>query len=149
MMSSDQKALEEIDQLVQNLYSSICFNKGEKPPLDNLKKVMLPDAKMMNNDGETPRVWTPEEYIKRWHEMLANHQFESFHEIEIAHKTEIFGKIAHRFSTYETKLNLDDSEPYAKGINSIQLIKIGPSWFVTSIIWNNQTDDRRIPQKYL
>ncbi len=81
--------------------------------------------------------------------MLANRQFESFHEIEISHQTGLFGKIAHRFSTYEAKLNLDDPEPYAMGINSIQLIKIGPSWFVTCMVWNNQTDDRRIPPKCL
>jgi len=73
----------------------------------------------------------------------------SFSEREVAERTEIFGKIAHRFSTYEARFNPDDPEPLAIGINSIQFIKVGDSWHVSSLIWNDEGEDRKIPEKYI
>ena len=148
-MSNYEKEMQAINQLIADLYSSICFEKGERPPLEILRRVFISDGKMINNDGDAPLIRTAEEYIARFNEMLASGQFESFHELEMSHKTDLFGKIAHRFSTYETRLSLDDPEPYSIGINSIQLIKIGQSWFISCMVWNNQTDDRKIPEQYL
>ncbi len=147
-MSDYQKEMEAIDRLIADLYSSICFEKGEQPPLDILSRVFMPGGKMINNDGKEPLILTAEEYIARFKEILASGRFESFHEVEIAHKTDWFGKIAQRFSTYETRFSLDDPAPYSMGINSIQLIKIGPSWFISCMVWNNQTDERKIPKEY-
>ena len=148
-MNDYEQKIKEINQLIDDLYSSICFEEGEQPPLEILRRVFIPGGKMINNDDDTPRILTVEEYIDRFNEIVASGKFKSFHEIEISHKTDLFGKIAHRFSTYETRLSLDEAEPYSMGINSIQLIKIGPSWFISSMVWNNQTDNRKIPEQYL
>jgi len=148
-MSEQTKEIEAINQLIADLYSSICFEKGQTPPLDTLRRVFMLGGKMMNNDGDAPLVWTVDEYIERFKGIIANGKFQSFHEVEIAHTTELFGKIAHRFSTYETRLSLEDEKPYSVGINSIQLIKIGSDWRITCMTWNNQTDECRIPAKYL
>jgi hypothetical protein len=62
--------------------------------------------------------------------------------------TDLFGSIAQRFSTYEARFDRNAKEPFAVGINSIQLIETGGSWKVASLVWNNQTDEMKIPAVY-
>jgi hypothetical protein len=61
----------------------------------------------------------------------------------------MFAGIAHRFSTYEAKLDPSAAEPFSVGINSIQFIKTGGQWRVTCMVWNDQTETDRIPPQYL
>ncbi len=68
--------------------------------------------------------------------------------MEIHEVTEVFGKIAHRFSTYALFIN-EQNDPVSKGINSIQLIKESNLWKVSSMLWNDQTTTLSIPEKYL
>ncbi len=48
-----------------------------------------------------------------------------FFETEIGRVTERFGLIAHAFSAYESKRSVSDAEPFARGINSFQLMSDG------------------------
>ena len=80
---------------------------------------------------------------------IAQGQVRSFLERELCHRTEVFGKVAHRFSTYETRFDRDAEEPFSVGSNTIQFVQRGRTWRVCSIAWNDQTGDRRIPDRYL
>jgi hypothetical protein len=77
------------------------------------------------------------------------YQSEGFWEREIWGRTERFGGIAHRFSTYESRLNSADSEPVAFGINSIQLAQFEGRWWIVSVIWDHQRPEQPIPSRYL
>jgi hypothetical protein len=68
-----------------------------------------------------------------------------FLEREISHRMELFGRVAQRFSTYEARFDRKAKEPFAVGINSTQRIETGGSWKVASLVWNNQTDELKIP----
>jgi hypothetical protein len=92
---------------------------------------------------------TIDQFVDAIDQQLSAGSLKSFSEREIAAKTEIFGKIAHRFSTYEARFDPDDAEPLSIGINSIQLIKVEDSWLVSSIAWNDETEDRKIQERYL
>jgi len=96
-------------------------------------------------DGATPTVMSPEEYAKR-----AGPNFEKnpFYENEIASKTEAFGTITHIFSTYESHRAIGD-KPFARGINSFQLVKVGNQWKVMTILWDAERPGNPIPEKYL
>ena len=104
---------------------------------------------MIRNDGNSSEIMTVDDFLKSYSERINDGTIKSFYEGEISHITEIFGTIAHRFSTYETKFELTNPEPFNIGINSIQYIKIGKNWKISSIVWNNQNDKLRIPDKYL
>ena len=103
-------------------------------------------TRIMNQQGF---VENADQIIESYKERIADGAIKSFYEGELNHITEIFGTIAHRFSTYETKFDLDNSEPFSIGINSIQFMKIKNNWKISSIVWNNQNDELRIPDKYL
>ena len=146
---NQQNDLKLIDNLTAELYKSICFEVDNRPQVERLKKLFIPTANMIRNDSDSPEVMTVDDFIKSYSERIADGTIKSFYEGELNHITEIFGTIAHRFSTYETKFDLDNPEPFSIGINSIQYIKIGENWKISSIVWNNQSDTNKIPDKYL
>lgn len=141
--------LKLINDLTLELYNSICFEIGSVPPVENLKDILLPSAKMIRNSEESPDIMTVDDFIISYKERIADGTIKSFYEGELNNITEIFGKIAHRFSTYETKFDLTVDKPFAIGINSIQYVKIDNYWKISSIVWNNQSNDLRIPPNYL
>ena len=141
--------LKLIDDLTSELYNAICFKVGSHPPVEKLKELFIPTANMIRNDDASPEIMTVDDFIKSYTERISDGTIKSFYEGELNHITEIFGTVAHRFSTYETKFDLENSEPFSIGINSIQYIKIGENWKISSIVWNNQNDTNKIPEKYL
>ena len=96
-------------------------------------------------DGATATAMTPEEYSKR---VAPNFEKNPFYENEIASKVESFGNIAHIFSTYESHRAPGD-KPFARGINSFQLVKVGNQWKVMTILWDAEREGNPIPEKYL
>jgi hypothetical protein len=44
---------------------------------------------------------------------------------------------------------LNDPKPFARGINSFQLIHDGKRWWVLTIFWEGERPDNPIPQKYI
>ena len=146
---NQQNNLKLIDNLTSELYSAICFEIGGRPSVERLKEIFIPTANMIRNDATSPEIMTVDNFIKSYTERISNGTIKSFYEGELEHITEIFGKIAHRFSTYETKFDLDNPEPFSIGINSIQFVKISEIWKISSIVWNNQNDTNKIPGKYL
>jgi hypothetical protein len=95
--------------------------------------------------GSNPAVMTPEEYEKR---AGANFQKTAFYESEVSHRIETFGNIAHVFSTYESR-HAPGEEPFARGINSFQLIKTDSGWKIMTILWDTEREANPLPQKYL
>ena len=95
--------------------------------------------------GSSPAVMTPEEYEKR-----AGATFEkaAFYESEVSHRVETFGNIAHVFSTYESR-RAPGEKPFARGINSFQLIKTESGWKIMTILWDTEREGNPLPAKYL
>ena len=62
---------------------------------------------------------------------------------------EAFGNIAHVFSTYESKHAKDDAKPFARGINSMQLLRDGDRWWLVTIFWDSEKPSNPIPSEYL
>jgi hypothetical protein len=96
-------------------------------------------------EGPSATVLTPDDYAKR-----AGTSFEknAFYESETARRAEMFGNIAHVFSTYESR-RAPGEKPFARGINSFQLVKIGSEWKVMTILWDAEREGNPIPEKYL
>ena len=140
--------LQLLNQTVKELYGTISFEKGRKPDLAKMKSLFIPDAKLVNNNGPKPIVLTVDQFRAVHLDRLLSGIIMSFEEKEVCHVTEIFGKIAHRFSTYETRFDLSDPRPFRVGINSIQFVKQGDHWLVASLVWNDQTERLKIPRKY-
>jgi hypothetical protein len=95
--------------------------------------------------GTEPRVLTVEEYVQL---AGANFQKGGFYESEVARRVESFGSIVQVFSTFESRHSLIE-KPFARGINSIQLVKVRKQWKVMTILWDVERLGVSMPAKYL
>jgi hypothetical protein len=140
-----------IDAIIAAVYDVISGPAGKKRDWNRMRSLFAPGARLIatgsrQSGGFGSRVLTVEDYIERSTPLLEK---EGFFESELARRTEIFGQIAHVFSTYQSKHNADDPKPFARGINSFQLMNDGQRWWVMTIFWQGETEQSPLPEKYL
>lgn len=93
-----------------------------------------------------PHVLDVDGYIARVRDYFDKN---GFFETEIARRTEQFGRIAHVWSTYESRHSPEDPEPFMRGINSIQLFHDEERWWIVTIYWQHESSGQPIPVEYL
>ncbi|WP_260703054.1 hypothetical protein [Edaphobacter flagellatus] len=141
-----------IDAIVNALYAVISGPKGQARDWDRMRSLFLPDAHLIPSraDRNTHRadavVLTIDGYIERASPTMAAN---GFFERGIHNTVQQFGNIAHVWSTYESRHNADDAMPFARGINSIQLLKSGSRYYVVEVLWDAETPATPIPAEYL
>ncbi|HLF84166.1 MAG TPA: hypothetical protein VI837_08335 [Blastocatellia bacterium] len=140
-----------IDSIVAALYDVISGPAGKKRDWDRMRSLFVPGARLIptgkRQSGEIgSRVLTVEDYINGSAKSLEEN---GFFEKEIARRTESFGSIAHVFSSYDSRRKSDDAKPFARGINSIQLMNDGKRWWIVTVFWQGEGPDNPLPDKYL
>ena len=58
-------------------------------------------------------------------------------------------RIAHVWSTYESRYAKDEAKPFQRGINSIDLIFDGKRWSILTIYWEAEDAAHPLPAEYL
>jgi hypothetical protein len=141
-----------IDAIITAAYDSISGPAGEKRNWERERSLyypgarLIPTAKAGENEDLAPQILDVDGFIARVESFFAGH---GFYEKEIARRTEQFGHIAHVWSTYESRHNADDPEPFMRGINSIQLFHDGNRWWIVTIYWQQESSVDPIPEKYV
>lgn len=137
-----------INKAVNDAYASICFKKGEQPRYDDIRKAFIPKAQLINFRSDSAQVTNLEQFIYLYRTVVEGDSLQSFYEKELYGRTEQFGKIAERISTYKTTLTAK-TVMYERGVNSFQLIKTPAGWKVSSIIWDVEKKGLPVPEYYL
>jgi hypothetical protein len=134
-----------IDSVIKAVYETISGPAGTPRDWVRFKALFADGARLIPVRVAGPAVSTPDEYAER-----AKPIFEKagFYETELARKLETFGNIAHAFSTYESR-HAPGEKPFARGINSFQLVKTGDTWKVMTILWDSERPANPLPEKYL
>ena len=119
------KDVESVDAIIAALYNVISGPAGEARNWNRMRSLFLSEGKLVATavrpTGEVvKRVLTVEEYINSNGPVLEKN---GFFEKEIHRKQEVYGHIAHCFSTYEARRTAADAEPFMRGIN-LSLIHI-------------------------
>lgn len=148
---ADPKDVATVEAIIAAVYDVISGPAGRKRDWDRMRSLFIDGARLIpavkRSTGEvTPRVMTVEDFIDVSGPALENN---GFFEKEIARKTEAFGSIVHVFSTYASRRNANDARPFARGINSFQLMNDRKRWWIVTIFWQAETPDNPIPTKYL
>ncbi len=144
--------VESIDAIIAALYDVISGPAGQQRDWDRMRSLFTPQARLMPvstpPEGAAAQVQylSMEDYITRAEPILVER---GFFEREIGRVTERWERIAHVFSTYDSRWTAEDPEPFSRGINSIQLMWDGTRWWITNIMWFGVGADVNIPPKYL
>lgn len=141
--------VKSMDAVISAAYDSISGPAGQKRDWDRFRSLFVPGARLIPavaaSGGATARVFSVDDYIQRSTPGLER----GFFEHEIARKTDAFGNIAQVFSTYESRHAASDAAPFARGINSFQLLKDGDRWWIVTIYWDSERPGNPIPEQYL
>jgi hypothetical protein len=139
------------DAIVRALYDVISGDAATPRNWDRMRSLFHPEARLIPagraQDGSYRiRVMTLAEWIAGAEPYFAR---EGFYERELAFRSERFGQIVHRFSTYDSRHAASDTAAFARGINSIQLFNDGKRWWVMNIMWDAERPGLTIPGQYL
>lgn len=147
---ADPVDVESIDAIVAAVYDVISGDAGEARDWDRWHSLFAEGATLSavvaSGDGYRRVIMTPAGYVER---NGASLERDGFVESEINRVTEGYGMIAHAFSTYESYRSRADDEPFARGINSFQLMNDGSRWWVVSVYWQGEGATNPIPARYL
>ena len=149
---ADPKDVGSIDAIMKAVYDVISGDKGKPRDWDRFRSLFYSDARLIptSKNAETgvigARMLSPDDYVKRVDPAFAAN---GFFERETARHIDLYGNIAQVFSTYESRRAVSDAQPFARGINSFQLLNDGKRWWVITIYWQAETPDNKIPDKYL
>lgn len=149
---ADPADVGSLDSIMKAVYAVISGDAGKPRNWDRFRSLFHKDARLIPA-GKNPKTgvvaahaFTPDEYITRSEPFFAK---EGFYESEKARRVDVYGNIAHVFSTYESRHAPGDKTAFARGINSFQLLNDGRRWWVVTIFWENETPENPLPKKYL
>lgn len=148
---ADPADVGSIDAIITAVYDVISGEAGEARDWDRFRSLFAEGA-TLSAVGRTPEgeirraVMTPESYMERSGPVLER---DGFVEAEIGRVTEEYALIAHAFSAYESFRSADDDEPFARGINSFQLMNDGERWWIVSIFWQGESPEFPVPEEYI
>jgi hypothetical protein len=144
------------EAILNAVYSVISGGKGEARDWDRMRSLFIPDARLIPSSSSPPApgpaghtdaiILTIDGYIARSNARMTS---DGFFEHSIHNETQQFGNIVQVWSTYESRHSPDDPKPFARGINSFQLLKDGDRYWVVNIFWDSELPNKPIPAKYL
>jgi hypothetical protein len=147
-MDAKREDVETIEGIVKALYEVVSGPAGSRD-WERERTLLHPAARLMPTRPEPPGaavdVFDCDGYITSRTPFFAANDF---YEMEVAHRIERFGNIAHVWSTYEYR-RAPDAAPHGRGINSIQLFHDGSRWWVLSVLWDNEREGNPLPEEYL
>lgn len=136
-----------IDGVVSATYDILSGSAGERD-WESFKNLFHKSAQMgatiLKGEERTFFEFTVEKYI------LNNDAFlkrSDFYEEEIGRKEMIFGGVAQVYSAFHYKFS-KDGPIKARGVNCIQLIKEKGRWWITNLIWEDESEHNKIPYDF-
>lgn len=141
--------VDSIDHIVAAVYDVISGPAGLRN-WDRFRSLFVPGARLIPTHRDdkgvvSARALTPDEYETRGQAFFSK---EGFFENQLASHMESWDSIAHVWSTYESR-HAKGEKPFARGINSFQLMNDGSRWWIVSIYWEQEDAKHPLPEKYL
>ena len=140
--------VKSIDSIMAAVYDVISGPAGERD-WGPFRSLFLPTARLTaatkGTDGAIHlRPMSADEYATR-----AGGYFlkSGFFEHPIVNRVQTFGNVAQVFSSYESRHAAGEA-PFARGINSFQLLNDGKRWWVVSILWDEERPDNPLPKDF-
>lgn len=140
--------VDTVDHIVAAVYDVISGPPGQRD-WDRFRSLYYPGARLIptrrDEKGAIAVLSTTDEYAARSQEFFSK---EGFFENSVANRVETWDKIAHVWSTYESR-HAKGEKPFARGINSFQLFHDGSRWWILNVYWESETPGNPLPDKYL
>lgn len=129
-----------IDAVVAGLYDGVSTDPGERRDRRVFAALFAPDARVhVTHAGEDGRATVESLDVAAFIALNERRlQGRGFHEREIHRERTDYGAVTHLWSVFEARRERDGA-PYARGANSIQLLRTPDGWRVLSLSWDLET----------
>lgn len=148
---ADPKDVSSVGAVLDAYYASISGAKGQPRDWDRFQSLFVAEARFISLKPSGPEEARPFAMPTSQYVEFNKAYFErgGYYEWDIHREIDQYGGIAQVFSTYESRRAADE-EPYARGINSFQLIFDGKRWWITTLSWQREEPGGEpIPAQYL
>lgn len=147
--AQDPADVADLDGIIGAYYDVVSGAAGEVADRERDAWLHHPDALVaisgVSLEGEAfVRTMSLDEY----HDAFGGAREAPFYEWEIHREVRRFGNIAHVWSTYASSAE-PGGEPFARGINSIQLYHDGSRWWIMGWIFDSERAGNEIPREFL
>ncbi len=140
--------VKSMDALLGAIYDVISGPAGDRD-WNRFRSMFVPQARFTqmgkNPDGSVRlNLMNVDEFVK-----LGSDYFKTgaFYEKAIVNRAQTYGNMAQVFSSYESR-RAPGEKPFARGINSIQLLNDGKRWWVLSILWDEEREGNPLPAEF-
>ena len=133
---------------IEEFFRAVSFESGQTPAYAAIRDLFIDGGKLIRASSEVPEISSVDAFITSRQSAFDSGALTSFAEVEITATTELFGNVAHRFSTYE-KRGMVDGEPIeGSGLISTQFVRISAQWKISSMAWDDERPGLAIPDRY-
>ena len=146
MTTTDIKT--SLEMLINEFFRAVSFQAGETPAYHRIHELFVEEGKIIKNNSDAPEMSTIDGFIASRQRMVDSGALTSFQEIETAEITEVFGNIAHRFSTYVKCGTVNGAAIEGRGVISTQFIRTPNGWRMSSMAWDDERPGLTIPARY-
>ncbi len=133
-----------LDDVIKEMYDSICFEHGERPDWKRSDAIYAPGARLVRVNDSGVYEFDVKSYRVDFERMIDSGEMPSFWEGELWRDTQQFGDVAHVLSAYETRRSRN-GDVLNRGVNSLQMFRRGGRWLISAMIWRREGTDVRIP----
>jgi hypothetical protein len=137
-----------LQSLIGQFFAAVSFPEGGAPHYDRIRDVFVPEGLLIKNSGEAPEISGLDAFIAPRQALFDAGRLTSFEEVEVAARTEAFGNVAHRLSTYDKRGVQDGAAFAATGIITTQFIATPAGWRMTAMAWDDERPGLVVPDDY-
>lgn len=138
----------DLKALTDEFFRAVSFEKGQRPAYAGIRELFIEGGRLIKSSSELPEISSVDEFIASRQRMFDSGALTSFEEVETAETTEVFGNIAHRFSTYQKRGTMHEEAIEGAGIISTQFIRTASGWRMSSMAWDDERPGLVIPDRY-
>lgn len=139
-----------LDEIIAALYDGVSGDAGQPRDWEAFSRLFVPGARLTNTTrvgaahGLAGEVLDVAQFAALNDRLL---QGRGFYEREVHRETATYGGIAHVWSVYESR-RTREGEPYARGANSLQLLRTTAGWRILSVTWDHETPAQPLTQRF-
>lgn len=152
LSSESAGEVEGLHESIETLYQAFCFDAGEEPDWETQRSIFLEGASFVApiREGQSPTAVDVEQFLSDFRSFVRSEPYCStgFHERLVGLRIEHFGGVAHAFVAFEGFVP-GTQAARSRGLDSIQFVRAEDSWRLVSFTTQYESEDQRLPTRFL
>ena len=122
------------DALLDQYFGFLQGRPGESRDWESFGRLFMGEARLrtvvVGPEGENLGDWTIPAFVEHAREL---YEANGISQIELDRRLETHGATAHAWSRFESRLGIDGAAAVTRGTQSIQMIRVGGTWWIVAV----------------